>query len=347
MKKALVFTGTLIGSLLASHAASAASHTVQKGDTLWGISKKYNTTVDRLKQQNNLSSDLIFPGQVLQVNGQSGSGQAASHTYTVQLGDTLSGIAKKFGTTVEALVKLNPSITNPDFIRDGQVLKVTGGQENTNTYTVRPAATAVNGQYIAQKVDTLSEIANKFQTTVDRLLSLNPQITNPNMIRVGQAIKVTGGTTAVRTEQQGSTAQQTKPAAKPAASESSASLADKIIKIGEKYLGARYLYGADPSRTDVFDCSSFTMRVFSEAGISLPRTSSAQAQAGKAVSFNQLQKGDLVFFDTDSNGTINHVGIYAGNGQMINATVSLGVTYSSLTSSYWKTRFVKAVRVLN
>ncbi|NNV04935.1 LysM peptidoglycan-binding domain-containing protein [Geobacillus sp. C56-T2] len=340
MKKTLLFTGTLIGSLLAGHAASAASYTVQKGDTLWGIAKKYDTTVDRLKQQNHLSSDLIFPGQVLQIDEQSGSEQAVTSTYTVQSGDTLSGIARKFGTTVDALLKLNPSIADPNFIRAGQALQVTGGQASTNTYTVQPAAAAVNGQYIVQKGDTLSGIANKFQTTVDRLLALNPQITNPNVIRIGQAIKVAGGATAVRAEQSVS-------AVKPVAAESSASLADRIIEIGEKYLGARYLYGASPSRTDVFDCSSFTMRVFSEVGISLPRTSSAQAQAGRTVSFNQLQKGDLVFFDTDSNGTINHVGIYAGNGQMINATVSLGVTYSSLTSSYWKTRFVKAVRVLN
>jgi len=342
MKKTLIFTGTLIGSLLAGHAASAASYTVQKGDTLWGIARQYDTTVERLKQQNGLSSDLIFPGQVLQINEHNENEPTVSNTYTVQPGDTLSGIARKFGTTVEALLKLNPSIANPNFIRVGQALQVTGGQGSESTYTVKPAAAAVSGQYIVQKGDTLSGIANKFQTTVDRLLALNPQITNPNTIRIGQAIKVTDGATAVRAEQN-----QNASAVKPVVAESSVSLADQIIEIGEKYLGARYLYGASPSRTDVFDCSSFTMRVFSEVGISLPRSSSAQAQAGKAVSFSQLQKGDLVFFDTDSNGTINHVGIYAGNGQMINATVSLGVTYSSLTSSYWKTRYVKAVRVLN
>ncbi|BBW96594.1 LysM peptidoglycan-binding domain-containing protein [Geobacillus icigianus] len=339
MKKTFVWTSTLIGSLLAGHSAFAASYTVQKGDTLWEIARHYDTTVERLKQQNQVPSDLIFPGQVLQIDEQSGSKQAVTNTYTVQSGDTLSGIAQKFGTTVEALLQLNPSIADPNFIRAGQALQL-AGRASANTYTVKPAAAAVNGQYIVQKGDTLSGIANQFQTTVDRLLALNPQITNPNVIRVGQAIKVAGGTTAVRAEQNVS-------AVKPVSAESSVSLADQIIEIGEKYLGARYLYGASPSRTDVFDCSSFTMRVFSEAGISLPRSSSAQAQAGRTVSFSQLQKGDLVFFDTDSNGTINHVGIYAGNGQMINATVSLGVTYSSLTSSYWKTRFVKAVRVLN
>ncbi|EPR29380.1 LysM peptidoglycan-binding domain-containing protein [Geobacillus zalihae] len=341
MKKTVVLTSTLIGSLLAGHAASAASYTVQKGDTLWKIARQSGTTVAALKQENDLSSDLIFPGQVLRVNEPNESNESSSNTYTVEPGDTLSGIARKFGTTVDALLKLNPSIANPDFIRAGQKLQVAGGQERSNTYNVQPAAVPTSGRYIVQAGDTLLGIANKFQTTVDRLLALNPQITNPNIIRIGQAIKVAGGTADVRE------AKQQVSAANSAAAESSASLADRIIDIAEKYLGARYLYGASPSRTDVFDCSSFTMRVFGEAGISLPRTSIAQAQAGRTVSFGQLQKGDLVFFDTDSNGTINHVGIYAGNGQMINATVSLGVTYSSLTSSYWKTRFVKAVRVLN
>lgn len=337
MKKTVILTSTLIGSLLAGHAASAASYTVQKGDTLWKIARQSGTTVAALKQENDLSSDLIFPGQVLRVNEPNESNESSSNTYTVEPGDTLSGIARKFGTTVDALLKLNPSITNPDFIRARQRLQVAGEQERSNTYNVQPAAVPTSGRYIVQAGDTLLEIANKFQTTVDRLLALNPQITNPNTIRIGQAIKVAGGTTDVREAKQQVSA----------ATESSASLADRIIDIAEKYLGARYLYGASPSRTDVFDCSSFTMRVFGEADISLPRTSIAQAQAGRTVSFGQLQKGDLVFFDTDSNGTINHVGIYAGNGQMINATVSLGVTYSSLTSSYWKTRYVKAVRVIN
>ncbi|OKO91920.1 LysM peptidoglycan-binding domain-containing protein [Geobacillus proteiniphilus] len=341
MKKTVVLTSTLIGSLLAGHAASAASYTVQKGDTLWKIARQSGMTVAALKQENDLSSDLIFPGQVLRVNEPNESNETSSNTYTVEPGDTLSGIARKFGTTVDALLKLNPSITNLDFIRAGQKLQVAGGQERSNTYNVQPTAVLTSGRYIVQAGDTLLGIANKFQTTVDRLLVLNPQITNPNMIRVGQAIKVAGGAVGIQK------ADQQVSAVNSAVAETSASLADRIIDIAEKYLGARYLYGASPSRTDVFDCSSFTMRVFSEAGISLPRTSTAQAQVGRTVSFGQLQKGDLVFFDTDSNGTINHVGIYAGNGQMINATVSLGVAYSSLTSSYWKTRYVKAVRVIN
>ncbi len=126
-----------------------------------------------------------------------------------------------------------------------------------------------------------------------------------------------------------------------------ASLGDDIINTGDNYLGTPYKYGSAFGNTSTFDCSSFTSYVFSRHGITLPRTSSGQASTGTYVSKANLQKGDLVFYDTDFNGSINHVGIYAGNGKMLNAQ-SKGVAFADAFSPYyWGARYVTARRVIN
>lgn len=126
-----------------------------------------------------------------------------------------------------------------------------------------------------------------------------------------------------------------------------ASLADDVINTGDNYLGTPYRFGSAFGNTSSFDCSSFTSYVFSRHGITLPRTSIGQASVGTPVSKANLQKGDLVFYDTDFNGSINHVGIYAGNGKMLNAQ-SKGVAFADAFSPYyWGARYVTARRVIS
>jgi peptidoglycan endopeptidase LytE len=343
VKKSVIFTGTIVTSLLAGQNALASHYTVQEGDTLWDVSKNYKTTVKALKQTNHLASNLIVPGQVLKV------GKNNNKWYIVKKGDTLSGIAQRFHTTVRRLLQLNPDISDPDWIRAGDTIQMPESDQGS-------APPVAERYYIAKEHDTLSGIAARFHTTVRSLLALNPGIANPHFIRAGQAIKVAGSPHETSPSKKRASEplktvrlpkQQVSASYAESRNEASASsLADRLIQIGERYLGATYVYGASPSRTDAFDCSSFTMRVFGEAGISLPRTSAEQSKMGADVSLNELQKGDLVFFDTDLNGIINHVGIYAGNGQLLNATISKGVCYVSLDSSYWKNRFVKATRLI-
>lgn len=89
---------------------------VKKGDTLSGIARKFNTTVKKLAELNNINDvNLIIVGQVLKVK--------ETTEYIVQRGDTLSGIARKFNTTVKRLAELN-NIQNVNFIRTGQKLKI-------------------------------------------------------------------------------------------------------------------------------------------------------------------------------------------------------------------------------
>lgn len=120
-----------------------------------------------------------------------------------------------------------------------------------------------------------------------------------------------------------------------------------VINAGSKYLGIPYSYGAPVGSTTAFDCSSFTVTIFKKYGINLPRVAADQANVGVQVDKSQLQVGDLLFFDTNHDGVINHVGVYSGNGQMLDAENTYGVHFTNPFSSYWGPRFVKAMRVLN
>ncbi|MDF2927063.1 MAG: hypothetical protein K0R57_5977 [Paenibacillaceae bacterium] len=126
----------------------------------------------------------------------------------------------------------------------------------------------------------------------------------------------------------------------------STSKANSIIALGNRYLGTPYKFGSPSGVTRTFDCSSFTQYVYGKNGISLPRTSSAQAKKGTYVSRSNLRKGDLVFFSTSSsNGKIAHVGIYAGNGKILHTYGAGGVKYSSMNSGWWSSHYITARRV--
>ena len=119
--------------------------------------------------------------------------------------------------------------------------------------------------------------------------------------------------------------------------------ADELIVIAKSKLGSPYSYGS--LGPNAFDCSGYTSYVFRQMGISLPRTASSQAYAGVKVAKANLQKGDLVFFNTY--GGISHVGIYIENGNFIHASsYGSGVVVSNINDSYYAPRYVTAARYL-
>lgn len=115
---------------------------------------------------------------------------------------------------------------------------------------------------------------------------------------------------------------------------------NQLIGNAYNYVGTPYVYGANGPTS--FDCSGFTKYVFASMGIDIPRTSQAQYNSGIKVSTEDLQSGDLVFFNTYT--TLGHVGIYIGNGEFIHASCSKGVTVSSLNNSYYSSKYAGAVR---
>jgi cell wall-associated NlpC family hydrolase len=126
----------------------------------------------------------------------------------------------------------------------------------------------------------------------------------------------------------------------------------KLVLRAESYLKTPYVFGARYGQTRTFDCSSFVKTVFAKNGITLPRVSRDQAREGKYVSKSNLVVGDLVFFSTpprekySGNKKIGHVGIYVGNGRMIHTYGEGGVKYESITSGYWKNKYITARKIL-
>lgn len=100
-------------------------------------------------------------------------------------------------------------------------------------------------------------------------------------------------------------------------SSSTSSKRSNIVNYALRFLGNPYVWGGT-SLTSGADCSGFAQSVFRDNGISIPRTSRTQATGGRSVSISNLQPGDLIFYDR--NGTINHVALYIGNGQVVHAS---------------------------
>jgi cell wall-associated NlpC family hydrolase len=121
-------------------------------------------------------------------------------------------------------------------------------------------------------------------------------------------------------------------------------LPDRIENKAKSLLGVKYKYGA--SGPYQYDCSGFTKHVFSSQGITLPRTSKEQAKVGKYLRYSELKKGDLIFFKSDNNNKVSHVGIFIGKGKFIHASSSKKkVVISNMNSNYAITHFKWGRRV--
>lgn len=180
LKKANNLTSNIIstGQLLKIPSAllPESTYIVKKGDSLYSIANKYNTTIDELKRINNLTSNILSIGQVLKLPSDKVSDvekEENTISYTVQKGDSLYSIARKYSTTIDKIKDLNNLTTN--LLSIGQVLLIPTDTNLETTYTV-------------QKGDSLYSIAKKYDTTVDRLKQLNNL--KSNLLSIGQILIV-------------------------------------------------------------------------------------------------------------------------------------------------------------
>lgn len=149
--------------------AASGEYVVKKGDTLYSIARKYNTSVDNLKSINNITTDSLAIGQIIKLPSTS---NVASDTYIVKKGDSLYSIARTYNTSVDKLKEINNLTSNALAI--GQVLKLPSNNANENVV------------YTVKKGDSLYSIAREYETTVDAIKKLN-NITS-NTLSIGQKL---------------------------------------------------------------------------------------------------------------------------------------------------------------
>jgi len=154
-------------------------YVVKRGDTLTKIALQFDTTVERLVEENNISNpNLIYPGEKLKIINVDNPEKTVE--YTVRKGDTLSRIAREYNTTVQKLVEEN-NISNPNLIYPGEILQI--GTKTYNRYDT------LHTIYRVRRGNSLSEIARKYNTTVEDLAEIN-DIRNVNLIYVGEVLRI-------------------------------------------------------------------------------------------------------------------------------------------------------------
>lgn len=157
------------------------NYTVKAGDTLYGISNQFGVSVTELAELNGIKGSNLAIGQILKIPSSSGTNPNNMFMYTVKSGDTLYGIARKFGTTVEEIMNLNYfKDTN---IKPGDVIRI------PEMYFKEEEMIMPNYiNYVVKKGDNLYAIAREYNISLDTLIKDNGLTTNN--LSIGQILRI-------------------------------------------------------------------------------------------------------------------------------------------------------------
>jgi len=278
--------------------------------------------------------------------------------YTVRPGDTLYGISKSFGVSIEALKKANA--LEGDSIKPKQVLAIPTQRGKKTDEVARKSSNRISKKlsgetdsYVVQKGDSLYSISKKLGLSIEEIKKMNGLQTST--LKIDQVLLLPKDESRLdeETEELGDReeiagASQTE--GEKGESVASATLGkwsnpeerNLFIRVVKTFLGVPYKLGGSTLRG--IDCSAFVKKIYEIFNIELPRTTREQFSVGKKVEKDQLEEGDLVFFKRRGNSS--HVGIYIGDNQFVHASsYNRQVKIDYLDTPYYSKRFLRGVRV--
>lgn len=343
--------------------ATTVEHIVLTKETLYGLSKKYNTTVEKIKEANpiietegvKIGAKLIIPvnenkGDVIVSKKEEEKPIVKEQTiqkevvdskvlsdeqivHEVQAKETKYGISRKYGVSISELESLNPEIRNG--LSVGSKLLVKKGIKKEALVLEKAVE---EKEIVEKKVDQKETKKSGSQFKVigkvesdknDEVAEVKPQIEESD-----EEMDEAKPEVAIEEVAPLSPENMTK--------------AEFLIAKASENLGARYRSGA--TGNGGFDCSGLMFATFKNIEMTLPRSSrDMAANAGVRINKSQAQKGDLIFFATRGHG-VSHVGMVTevseGNIKFIHSSTSSGVIVSSINEPYYARRFVQINRVL-
>jgi peptidoglycan endopeptidase LytE len=294
---------------------AAGPYEVKQGDNLARISKKFGVSIEALKEANDLQSNALKPRQVLvipqsqktKIAKPKKSTPAATASYVVKKGDNLYAIAGKTGVSVNDLKRMN-------HLRDNRLQP---GQ-----------------RLVLAKTGARNDVAEAAAASVEPV--------NFSALPEGEELDEDEPGSASADEQANADMEEEESAELLGKWESSHER-QLLARVAMGFLGAPYRLGG--SSVKGLDCSAFVKKIYAFFDINLPRTAREQARVGKRISRNELEVGDLVFFNTRR--AFGHVGVYIGNNEFVHASSgrARSVKVDTLDKPYYNKRFVKAVRL--
>jgi len=311
------------------------SYTVQPGETLTQIARRFNVAPDTIVQATSLSdADKIVVGSVLKV-------PVAAKAHVVADGETLRDIAKTEKVDLGSLIDFN-QIGDPSLIRVGQVVLLPAGAASTAASsaasTPTPAATPSPASAPAAATATATPVPAAAATpsaTATPAASATSDASNTPAASSNASASATSAT---------STPKPAAPVPAVGAAPPASLPSDGLAAAALKFLGTPYIWGGASPKG--FDCSGFVWYIAKQLNKQVSRGMLGQYNSGTHPSRDELKPGDLVFFQNTWAPGLSHNGIYLGDSKFVNAAdEATGVTISNLNSAYWSAHWFGATRL--